>query len=847
MVGRDALFEAVIRSEKRDPKTDRVFETREVSWETNLMSFHRLKIYVILPCFLLAGIVSGPIVSAHDGSPLLEGSLVQAQGDSRVYYIHNAQKRWVTTEQAFNAQGFRWSDITVIEPQRLLGYLEGPEISSTVALGLTLDRSLLPDLAPVAPYDIRFALEGGRTKLRFTATFWNRGKGAFELNAGGSQGQTGDREFSAAQRLFQPDGSYLDRPVGTLFWHEIHQHYHFDEFGSYMLEMVRPAAGGVIAPVVTNKTTFCMRDDLSIGAPSEGAKQAKKYTGCASGKQGVSVGWADVYPYTLADQYFDVTGLPAGTYKLIFNVDPHGFFAEGRRDNNVSMTFVEIDPAKRSLRVVGTASPYESPSNNFPNGSLIQSEGDSRVYVINNNKKRWIRDERVFNSYGFSWANVLTLPKRSVDMIKSETLVRVSGTTAVYALNAASFKRRILTPEIFTSYGFTGANVSEINQAEFDSLPFTDLIVKIGDDRIYSMSSRKSVGTFPTLRVAGLDPDSVHGVNEKDFQAYAVAQVADGLVIPWDIAFLPDGDMLVTERTGTLRRIGKEPASFPIPNVYTAGEGGLMGIALDPSFASNRFVYLYYTSSEGGRKNRITRFRLDGNTLTQDKIILDNIPSATYHDGGQIDFGPDGKLYAVTGDASQPNLAQDTNSLAGKTLRMNSDGSVPSDNPFGNLVWSYGHRNPQGLAWDAAGRLYETEHGPTGEFGSCCRDELNRIEKGANYGWPTIKGDETRTGMEKPAANSGTVATWAPSGLALADGRLFFAGLRGSTLYQSTIGLDGSVAKPTSHLTDAYGRLRAVVLGPDGYLYLTTSNRDGRGTPRSGDDKILRIHPDFLR
>ncbi|MCK9360890.1 PQQ-dependent sugar dehydrogenase [Patescibacteria group bacterium] len=810
------------------------------------MNFHRLKIHVIMPSILLAGILFGPMVSAQVASPLIEGSLVQAQGDSKVYYIQNAQKRWVTTEQAFLAQGFRWSDITIIEPQRLLGYLEGPEISSTVSLGLILDRSLLPDLAPVAPYDIRFAVENGRTKLRFTATFWNRGKGAFELNAGGSQGQTGDREFSATQRMFQPDGSFIDRPVGTLFWHEIHQHYHFDEFGSYKLEMVRPAAGAALAPVVTNKTTFCMRDDMVVAAPSEGARQAKKYTGCSSGKQGVSVGWADVYPYTLADQYFDVTGLPAGTYKLIFNVDPHGFFSEGRRDNNVSMTFVEINPATRELRVMGTASPYESPSNRFPNGTLVQAEGDSKVYVIYNNKKRWIRDEQVFRSYGFSWASIYVLPKRSVDVIPSETLVRVAGTSPVYALNVAGFKRRLLSPEIFTSYGLTGANVTDINQTEFDSIPFTDLIARIGDERVYSMSSKRKVGTFETLRPAGLDSDSVHGVNETDFQAYAVAQVADGLEIPWDIAFLPDGDMLVTERTGTVRRIGKQPASMPIPSVLTAGEGGLMGIALDPGFAENKFVYLYYTTSEGGRKNRVTRFRLEGNSLVQDRIILDNIPSATYHDGGQIDFGPDGKLYVVTGDAQQPDLAQDTNSLAGKTLRMNSDGSVPSDNPFGNLVWSYGHRNPQGLAWDLAGNLYEGEHGPTGEFGLCCRDEVNRIEKGGNYGWPIIKGDETRSGMYTPKLNSGASATWAPSGIAQAKGRLFFAGLRGSTLYQSVIQDDGSLMRPTSHLASQYGRLRGVVLGPDGYLYLTTSNRDGRGTPRPGDDKILRIHPDFL-
>lgn len=321
--------------------------------------------------------------------------------------------------------------------------------------------------------------------------------------------------------------------------------------------------------------------------------------------------------------------------------------------------------------------------------------------------------------------------------------------------------------------------------------------------------------------------------------------VVDNLQIPWEIVFLPDGDLLVTERPGTLKRIGKEGRVYVIESVEHVGEGGLLGMALHPRFSENRWLYLYLTTkNESGLINRIERYRFEENRLSEKTIIIDNIPGATYHDGGRIAFGPDGYLYITTGDAGSSNLAQDINSLAGKILRLKDDGSIPPDNPFGNAVYSYGHRNSQGLAWDDKDQLWATEHGRSGILSGL--DELNLIEKGKNYGWPIIQGDETRVGMESPIVQSGPNETWAPAGAAFWDGSVFFGGLRGESLYEAKILNDNKISLKI-HFQQEFGRIRAVVLGPDSYLYITTSNTDGRGELKNNDDKIIRINPNVFR
>ncbi len=321
--------------------------------------------------------------------------------------------------------------------------------------------------------------------------------------------------------------------------------------------------------------------------------------------------------------------------------------------------------------------------------------------------------------------------------------------------------------------------------------------------------------------------------------------VAEKLEIPWEIAFLPNGDLLVTERPGTLKRIGKEGRTYKIEGVNHSGEGGLLGLTMHPQFKDNKWIYLYLTTkSDNGLINRVERYTLGDDRLSERKVILNNIPGASNHDGGRIAFGPSSEngnyLYVTAGDAGKTELAQNTKSLDGKILRIKDDGSIPKDNPFKNEVWSYGHRNVQGITWDNLGRMWATEHGPSGAESG--HDELNLIESGKNYGWPTIRGAESKEGMVSPIVQSGANETWAPAGIAYYNNSLFFAGLRGESIYEAKL-LEGNKVSLKSHLRKEFGRIRAVVLGPDNLLYITTSNTDGRGSFDPNDDKIIRINP----
>lgn len=335
-----------------------------------------------------------------------------------------------------------------------------------------------------------------------------------------------------------------------------------------------------------------------------------------------------------------------------------------------------------------------------------------------------------------------------------------------------------------------------------------------------------------------------------DGTRFLVETYIRNLELPWAIAFAPDGRMFFTERPGRVRILASntvlsEPA-LRLPDTYAQGEAGALGIAIDPNFASNHYVYVAYTAVTGGSPvNRLVRYREVNNTLGEAAVLLDDIQAASIHDGARLKFGSDGYLYMTMGDAAAGPLAQDLGSYNGKILRIATDGTSPRDNPISSLVFSYGHRNPQGIDFHPiTNELWETEHGPTGF------DEVNHIRAGQNYGWPLITGSQSRAGMVTPVLFYNP--SIAPSGMAFYRGTripsftndMFFATLRGQHLHRVRFDNSGTrVVSEERLLENRYGRLREVVSGPDGLLYVTTSNRDGRGTMAEGDDRILRIRP----
>lgn len=325
--------------------------------------------------------------------------------------------------------------------------------------------------------------------------------------------------------------------------------------------------------------------------------------------------------------------------------------------------------------------------------------------------------------------------------------------------------------------------------------------------------------------------------------------VARNLEVPWGLVFLPDGRLLVTERKGLVKIIEKDKSVKKVAEIEVkqTGESGLHGITVHPDFKTNHFVYVYHTYEATGNNtnNRVVRYTFENDTFKDPKILVDKIPGAIFHDGGRIKFGPDKMLYITTGDARNPSLAQNLNSLAGKILRVTDTGDIPLDNPLVKVtqitsdkrVYSYGHRNPQGIAWDSNGNLWETEHGDNNGM-----DEINRIEPAKNYGWPASLGYQTFAGNRPAILHSGQEITWAPAGASFINDSLFFGGLRGQALFEYNI----TTKQLTEHFKEEFGRIRDVVVGPDGMLYITTSNKDGRGSPQKEDDRIIRINPEKL-
>ncbi|WP_425255512.1 PQQ-dependent sugar dehydrogenase [Mammaliicoccus sciuri] len=321
--------------------------------------------------------------------------------------------------------------------------------------------------------------------------------------------------------------------------------------------------------------------------------------------------------------------------------------------------------------------------------------------------------------------------------------------------------------------------------------------------------------------------------NQDRKETKGIETVAQGLDTPWSIARSNDVFYL-SERPGKIIKIdGNKKTEQQVDldkEVSTAAEAGLLGFVLAPDFKDSQEAYAYYTYEDNGQFNRIVKLKLENDTWKEEEVLIDKIPSGQYHHGGRLKIGPDDKLYATTGDASDEQNAQDKDTLGGKILRINLDGSKPKDNPMSNsYVYSYGHRNPQGIVWTPDGLMYASEHG------NQANDEINEIKEGHNYGWPVIEGNEENNNMETPIFTSGSDDTWAPSGIAFKDGIIYSAALRGEGIMKFDVEKDEMKKVATK-----YGRIRDVYI-VNNELYFVSNNTDGRGNPSQNDDKMYKV------
>ncbi len=434
-------------------------------------------------------------------------------------------------------------------------------------------------------------------------------------------------------------------------------------------------------------------------------------------------------------------------------------------------------------------------------------------------------------SIGSNQATVTTSPSNDTQPPSAPTNLKVTGTTS----SSVSLSWTASTDNV----GVTGYDVMNAGVA-LTASPVTGTSTTVG-----------GLASATTYKLTVVAHDAAGNTSAASNEVSATTQpgssgggaptgittISTGWSVPWGMAWLPDGSMLITERdTFKLYHVsstgGSKTTIGTVPNVVTTGgEGGLLGVAVDPNWSSNHYIYLFHTASEG---NRIARMTYDGTSISGYKTLVSGIAKNKYHNGGRLAFGPDGYLYATTGDAEDGTHAQDKNSLNGKILRMKTDGTPAPGNPFGNLVYSYGHRNPQGIAWDSAGRLWEAE------FGNSKYDELNLIQPGLNYGWPTCEGNCTTSGMTNPKAEW-PVNQASPSAIAIVNDVVYMAALRGERLWR--IPLNGtSVGTPQAYYVNQYGRLRTVMTVPGkSQLWLSTTNCDLNGKQPAGSDKIFRV------
>ncbi len=452
-----------------------------------------------------------------------EGTLIRAEGDDRVYYAENGHKRWIDSAETFAAQGFQPQDIRTLTAAEVTRYPDGEPITATTRLVLPREQKVLPDLAPLAPYDIRFATVNGRIALRFTGSFWNKGYRAFEILTENQLTNTSTEDVY--QHVQSEDGTYRKKFIGTFVWHAAHNHHHYGDFAEYLLEPAQLVPGTkLLSTSIRQKVSFCIRDDERMPADIPNVPLQPVFTVCKNQKQGVSAGWMDVYAYWLSDQYVDVNDFPAGVYALSFLLDPMQRLIEEHGDNNIATTIIEFDPRRRTLRVIAAISPFQTLRNRIVDGTLLRDAESGKVYVIEQNRKHWLQNLEIFNSYGYSWGSVYPVTKAMIEAIPSRKLIRRKNTEEVFILNEQGYARHVLNPTVFYSYGFTPADIADVNYLDFTAHPDGNLIMRPGDIDVYSIdgTTKRSIGKFSELQAEGFDLRGLHLVNQVDFDAYSV-------------------------------------------------------------------------------------------------------------------------------------------------------------------------------------------------------------------------------------------------------------------------------------------------------------------------------------
>jgi len=443
--------------------------------------------------------------------------------------VTEGRKRWIDSLGTFRIHGFRFEDIRRLPNADVARYPDGEPVTARSHIVLPGERDVLPDIAPLAPSGLRLSTVNGRAVLRFTGSFWNKGLQAFDLRTHQGPVVPGAQEGveEVYQHVVAADGAPRTKYVGTFVYHPAHNHHHYDNFAEYILEAIRVPEHdrGAIVPSTRQKTTFCFRDDVRRPAGILGTPPRGVFTSCGSTQQGLSVGWIDVYPSTLPDQYIDVQGLPPGIYALSFLLDPHRRFMEKETSNNIGTTFIELDVSRSTFRIIASLSPFPTDDNSAVDGTLTRTTDNGNVYLLQNGTKRWLRSAEIFASYGFDWSAVYPVTHAMMHAIPDQPLIRLAGTDEVHVLNEHGYRRHIRTLEFLDSYGFTLADIAEVSELDFWSYPKGDLILLTGDDQVYQVEDgmRHPLGTLNALQEDGRDLRGLHVVTDADFAAYALA------------------------------------------------------------------------------------------------------------------------------------------------------------------------------------------------------------------------------------------------------------------------------------------------------------------------------------